>query len=181
MQSDFLLKNTVWKEQKKSDFTVETPDKHYLAQVIKVNIINDESCWQMYIWYDVVRMAPSGPLLKNTRLWCNQEKNRQVNEDTFYQISDQYSSKSLRSSRWLSGKEPTCQYRRHRFSPWGGKIPWRRKWQPTLVFLPGESHGHRRLVGYSPWDHRESDTTYRLNSEQGEGGKSEKLSWQRRV
>ena len=57
MQSDFLPKNTVWKEQKKSDFTVETPDKHYLAQVIKVNIINDESRWQMYIWYDVMRMA----------------------------------------------------------------------------------------------------------------------------
>ena len=45
-----------------------------------------------------------------------------------------------------SGKEPTCQYRRHRrcgFSPWVGKIPWRRKWQLTPVFLPGESHGQR--------------------------------------
>ena len=35
--------------------------------------------------------------------------------------------------------------------PWIGKIPWRRKWQPTLVFLPGEFHGQRSLVGYSPW------------------------------
>jgi len=35
-------------------------------------------------------------------------------------------------------------------NPWVGKIPWRRKWQPTLVFLPGESHGRRSLVGYSP-------------------------------
>ena len=34
--------------------------------------------------------------------------------------------------------------------PWVGKIPWRKKWQPTLVFLPGESHGRRSLVGYSP-------------------------------
>ena len=45
-----------------------------------------------------------------------------------------------------SGKEPACQCRRHkwhRFDPWVGKIPWRRQWQPTLVFLPGESHGHR--------------------------------------
>ena len=33
-------------------------------------------------------------------------------------------------------------------------IPWRRKWQPTTVFLPGKSHGQRSLVGYSPWDHR---------------------------
>ena len=40
-----------------------------------------------------------------------------------------------------------------------GKIPWRRKWQLTPVFLPGESHGQRSLVGYSPWGHKESDTT----------------------
>ena len=45
------------------------------------------------------------------------------------------------------------------FNPWVGKIPWRRKWQPTPVFLPGESHGQRRLAGYSPWGHKESDTT----------------------
>ena len=37
------------------------------------------------------------------------------------------------------------------FDPWVGKIPWRRKWQPTPVLLPGESHGGRSLVGYSPW------------------------------
>ena len=35
--------------------------------------------------------------------------------------------------------------------------PWRRKWKPTPVFLPGEFHGQGRLVGYSPWDHKESD------------------------
>ena len=39
---------------------------------------------------------------------------------------------------------------------------WRKKWQPTPVFLPGESHGQRSLVGYSPWSHKESDTTERL-------------------
>ena len=44
-------------------------------------------------------------------------------------------------------------------SPWVGKIPWRRKWQPTPVLLPGESHGLRILVGYSPWGRKESDTT----------------------
>ena len=42
---------------------------------------------------------------------------------------------------------------------WVGKIPWRRKWQPTPVFLPGESHGQRSLEGYSPQGHKESDTT----------------------
>ena len=64
--------------------------------------------------------------------------------------------------RWLSGKEPTCQCRRHRrpeFDPWVGKIPWRKKWQPTPVFVPGESCSQRSLVGYSPWDCKESDMT----------------------
>ena len=40
------------------------------------------------------------------------------------------------------------------FNSWVGKIPWRRKWQPTPAFLPGESHGQRSLAGYSPWDHK---------------------------
>ena len=56
--------------------------------------------------------------------------------------------------RWLNGKEPTCRCRkcsRCRFDPWVRKIPWRRAWQPAPVFLPGESHGQRNLVGYSPW------------------------------
>ena len=61
-----------------------------------------------------------------------------------------------------SGKESACQYRRFkrlRINPWVRKIPWRRAWQPTPVFLPGESHGQRNLMGYSPWSHRESDMT----------------------
>ena len=56
-----------------------------------------------------------------------------------------------------SGKEPTCQcrkHKRHEFDPWVGKIPCRRTWQPTPVFLPEEFHRQRSLVGYSPWDHR---------------------------
>ena len=40
-----------------------------------------------------------------------------------------------------------------------GRSPWRRAWQPTPVFLAGESHGRRSLAGYSPWGHKESDTT----------------------
>ena len=49
--------------------------------------------------------------------------------------------------------------RRLAFDPWVGKILWRRKWQPTPVFLPGEFHGQRSLVGHSPWGHKESDMT----------------------
>ena len=40
-----------------------------------------------------------------------------------------------------------------------GSTSWRRKWQPTPVFLPGKSHGWRNLVGYTPWGHKESDMT----------------------
>ena len=49
-----------------------------------------------------------------------------------------------------SGKEPACQCRRCkrcRFNPWVGKIPWRKAWQHTPEFLPGESHGQRSRVG----------------------------------
>ena len=59
-------------------------------------------------------------------------------------------------------KEPACQCRRRErrgFDPWVGKIPWRREWQPTPVFLPGESHGQRRLAGYSPWGLKGLDLT----------------------
>ena len=48
------------------------------------------------------------------------------------------------------------------FSSWVGKIPWRRKWLPTAVFLRGEFHGQRNLAGYSPWGHTELDMTEQL-------------------
>ena len=61
-----------------------------------------------------------------------------------------------------SGKESACQFRRHkrcRFYSWVRKIPWRRARQPIAVLLPGESHLQRSLVGYSPWGHKELDTS----------------------
>ena len=61
---------------------------------------------------------------------------------------------SVYMSRGASGKEPACQCRRckrHRFDPWVREISWRRAWQPIPVFLPGEFHGQRNLVGYSPF------------------------------
>ena len=60
------------------------------------------------------------------------------------------------------GKEPICQCRRHKkhgFDPWVRKMPWRRAWQPTPEFLPGEAHGQRSLAGYSPLACKESDMT----------------------
>ena len=61
-----------------------------------------------------------------------------------------------------SGKELSCQCRRHKrhgFNPWVGKIPWRRAWQLTPVFLSGESHRQRSPEDCSPQGHKESDTT----------------------
>ena len=58
----------------------------------------------------------------------------------------------------FSGKQSAC----NGFNPWVGKILRRRKWQPTPVFLPEESHGEKSLEGYSPWVCKESDTTEQL-------------------
>ena len=57
------------------------------------------------------------------------------------------------------GKESACNAGDPGSIPGSGKIPWRREWQPTLVFLPGELHGERSLAGYSPWGCKELDTT----------------------
>ena len=54
----------------------------------------------------------------------------------------------------LDGEESTRKCRRCRKIIWVRKIPWSRKWQPTAVFLPGNSHGQRSLEGYSPWGHK---------------------------
>ena len=62
-----------------------------------------------------------------------------------------------------SDSKVCLQCEKHRFNPWVRKIPWRRRWQPTPVFLPGKSHGWRSPAGYSPWSRKESDTTERLH------------------
>ena len=61
------------------------------------------------------------------------------------------------------------------FDPWVGKIPWRRKWQPTPVSLPGEFHGQRSLVGSSPWSFKESGMTEGLTYTNSISMKSRKL------
>ena len=59
-------------------------------------------------------------------------------------------------TQWLSGKESTCNAG---FNHWVRKIPWKREWLPIPVFLPGEFHGQRSMVGYSPWGCKELDMT----------------------
>ena len=82
--------------------------------------------------------------------------------DTTQQLNYYYYYYDSKYLGELSGKDSACQCRSHRkggFHPWGRKSPWRRKWQPTPVFLLGKSHGQRSLVGYCPWGRKESDTT----------------------
>ena len=65
---------------------------------------------------------------------------------------------------WLRQQRICLQCRRCGFSPWVGKIPWRRERLPTPVFLPGESRGWRSPVGYSPWSRKELHTTEQLST-----------------
>ena len=63
---------------------------------------------------------------------------------------------SLISASLVAQMVKRCpQWGRPGFNPWVGKIPWKREWHPTPVFLPGKSHGQRSLVGYSPWGRKE--------------------------
>ena len=61
------------------------------------------------------------------------------------------------------GKSICLQWGRPGLHPWVRKVPWRRKWHPTPVLLPGKSHGRRSLVAYSPWGCKELDMTERLH------------------
>ena len=73
--------------------------------------------------------------------------------------SYQYKLIILYQCWWLSRSRISLQCKRLGFDPWVGKISWRREWLPTPVFLSGEFHGQKSLAGYSPWGHKESDTT----------------------
>ena len=66
------------------------------------------------------------------------------------------------SPSYTSGKESACQrrrHKRHKFCPWVRKSPLEEKWQPVAVFFPGKFNGQRSVVSYSPWGHKELDTT----------------------
>ena len=79
----------------------------------------------------------------------------------------------------LAVKNPPAlpETRRLSFNPWVRKIHWRRKWQPTPVFLPRESHGQRSLVGFCPWGHK----VQRVTEFPHQGSKSHPLQWKCRV
>ena len=82
----------------------------------------------------------------------------------FYSELQTSPPQTMRLPRSLSGKESACQCRRPGVHPWVDKISWRRKWQPTPVFLLRKSHGQTRLAGYGPRGWKESDTTEWLST-----------------
>ena len=95
-----------------------------------------------------------------TNLWYHVFKFQELFLTLFLWIFFFYCSLFLFWASLVVQRLSVClQCGRPGFDPWVGKIPWRRKWQPTLVLLPGESHGGRNLVGYSPWGREELDTT----------------------
>ena len=90
-------------------------------------------------------------LLKSLWVIEKKVKTERTTVSQYNEGKHKYSVSYWRLPWWLNGKEPACQFMRHGFNPWVRKIPWRRKWHPTPVFLPEKSHGQRSLVGYSPW------------------------------
>ena len=85
--------------------------------------------------------------------------------------------------QWLSGKEYTCNaedLEKTQVQSLGWEDPWSRKWQPTPVFSPGKSHGQRSLAGFSPWGHKESDTTKQLNNSNS-NKRSKRIPYQRNI
>ena len=118
----------------------------------KIHTIKSPVLWQEYP-YKLFGLGQWGPLR-------NILEAKMQSIFTFVLLSGSWSQKArsncLRLGRDLgfpSGSEGrVClQCRRPGFSPWVRKIPWRREWQPTLAFWPGEFHGQRSLAGYSPW------------------------------
>ena len=123
------------------------------------------------VFLDLNLLLEMGYLLMLTLAWWTEKHNSQFwfllfsLSQVFWDVYHWPSPKLLYLWSFpggTSGKDPACQRRRHKrheFNPGVGRIPWRRAWQPTPVFLPGESHGQRGLVGYSPWGCKQLDMT----------------------
>ena len=100
-------------------------------------------------------ITPSSGSEVNCPLWCPKWERNPKEGGYMYMWDFPGGSNSMESA---------CQCRRRRFHPWVRKIPWNRKWHPTPVFLPGEFHGQRNLVGYNLWGSKKSDATEQLST-----------------
>ena len=139
-------------------FSVLSPDKVFTAMV-QMHVLH--TCGYPKFIRNIISYV-----FKNRILLLRVVTSAQIMQRTFNIPFLSLFLKNNSYFRWCSGKESTCQCRRCKrcgFNPWVRKIPWRRKWQPTSVFLPGKPHGQRSLAGYSPWDLKELDKTERLS------------------
>ena len=85
-------------------------------------------------------------------------------EETLFPCQGSWQTARLPATFYCPLQSVCSQRRRPGLHPWVGKMPWRRKWQPTPVLLPRKFHRWRSLVGYRPWGRKEPDTTDRLHS-----------------
>ena len=114
-------------------------------------LLGSPSRWDSWVTLGLSPSSPSRdpwglPVFLHLRCWLYLQGKYQILE-------------ALMVAQWLRICLQGRRCKRCSFSPWVGKIPWRRKWHPTPVLLPGESHGQRSLAGYSPWGRKELDMT----------------------
>ena len=119
-------------------------------------------------WLSLMSWAPSWWLRESTWVSTGDEPHLSITDSGVAKTLDynlyHLLPKTWGLPWWLNGKESACQCRRCTFNPWVGKLPWRRKWQSTPVYLPGNSHGQRSLACCSPQGRKELHTTWWLNN-----------------
>ena len=111
-----------------------------------------ENCMRIFHWHPKINMC-------KTKLIFFSPHSSSFQKTDLTSFMDLILTSSTGLPLWIKWKRACLQWRRPRFDPWIRKVPWRKEWTLTPVFLPGEFHGHRSLVGYSPWGCKESDTT----------------------
>ena len=133
---------------------------HTLAAKNIINLISMLVVWSMCRIFSCV--VERGCFMTSTFSWQNSNSLCLASFCT-PRPNLRYSRYFLGIPWWLRWYSICLQCGRQGFNPQVGKIPWRRKWQPTPVPSPRKFHGWRSLVGYSPWGRKELDTTERLH------------------
>ena len=118
--------------------------------------------WQRMRWLDGITDSMDMSLSKLWELVMDREAWRAAVHGVAKSRTDWATELNWTDGLYGVFPESACKCRRPGFDPWVRKIPCRREWQSTPVFLPGESHGQRSLAGYNPWDRKEWDMTERL-------------------
>ena len=130
--SSWVIKSRTWLKQ------LSTAQGNFMFNILREQPVSQSGCTILYFHQQFMRVSTSS--------WPLDSYKTEV--ILLYNILTLMEFRSSMEAQWY---RIHLQCRRLWFNPWVRKIPWRRKWQPTPVFLPGESHGQKSLVGYSPW------------------------------